>query len=146
MSAGSAPGLLIGGQRSTGQDVRTQNVTAVMSIANIVKSSLGPVGLDKARESRCFFFRARVLPVFRPCLPLFFVILFEYVGMLLVMAIIPAKAYPSIGGTRDVYQVAASRNLCGTSGPHGFQCRFSFELLQIYSDYGAFLRCFSAGY
>lgn len=28
-------------------DVRTQNVTAVMSIANIVKTSLGPVGLDK---------------------------------------------------------------------------------------------------
>lgn len=30
-----------------GHDVRTQNVMAVMSIANIVKSSLGPVGLDK---------------------------------------------------------------------------------------------------
>jgi hypothetical protein len=26
---------------------RTQNVTAVTAIANIVKSSLGPVGLDK---------------------------------------------------------------------------------------------------
>ena len=29
------------------QDVRTQNVMAASSIANIVKSSLGPVGLDK---------------------------------------------------------------------------------------------------
>ncbi len=35
------------GERSTGQDVRTQNATAAMAIANIVKSSLGPVGLDK---------------------------------------------------------------------------------------------------
>ena len=37
----------IGGQRETGQDVRTGNVTAAIAIANIVKSSLGPVGLDK---------------------------------------------------------------------------------------------------
>jgi T-complex protein 1 subunit alpha len=29
------------------QDVRSQNVTAVSSIANIVKTSLGPSGLDK---------------------------------------------------------------------------------------------------
>ena len=29
------------------QDVRTQNVMAASSIANIVKSSLGPAGLDK---------------------------------------------------------------------------------------------------
>uniref|UniRef100_A0AAX7SNR3 T-complex protein 1 subunit alpha n=1 Tax=Astatotilapia calliptera TaxID=8154 RepID=A0AAX7SNR3_ASTCA len=35
------------GQRTTGQSVRTQNVMAAASIANIVKSSLGPVGLDK---------------------------------------------------------------------------------------------------
>ncbi|KAG7239660.1 hypothetical protein INR49_028596 [Caranx melampygus] len=35
------------GQRSTGDSVRTQNVMAAASIANIVKSSLGPVGLDK---------------------------------------------------------------------------------------------------
>uniref|UniRef100_A0AAY4BQN1 T-complex protein 1 subunit alpha n=1 Tax=Denticeps clupeoides TaxID=299321 RepID=A0AAY4BQN1_9TELE len=35
------------GQRSTGESVRTQNVMAAASIANIVKSSLGPVGLDK---------------------------------------------------------------------------------------------------
>ncbi|XP_051517395.1 T-complex protein 1 subunit alpha [Myxocyprinus asiaticus] len=35
------------GQRTTGESVRTQNVVAASSIANIVKSSLGPVGLDK---------------------------------------------------------------------------------------------------
>jgi len=39
--------LLIDGERITGQDVRTQNVTACQAIANIVKTSLGPVGLDK---------------------------------------------------------------------------------------------------
>ena len=48
--------LVIDGQRSKGQDVRTQNVTACVAIANIVKSSLGPVGLDKmlVRAMRCF--------------------------------------------------------------------------------------------
>ncbi|KAJ7555079.1 hypothetical protein O6H91_05G021500 [Diphasiastrum complanatum] len=35
------------GERQTGQDVRTQNVMACQAIANIVRSSLGPVGLDK---------------------------------------------------------------------------------------------------
>jgi len=40
-------GLFIGGQRESGQDVRTGNVTAAVAVANIVKSSLGPVGLDK---------------------------------------------------------------------------------------------------
>jgi len=35
------------GQRETGQDVRISNVTAAVAVANIVKSSLGPVGLDK---------------------------------------------------------------------------------------------------
>ena len=35
------------GSRTTGSDVRSQNVTAVTAVANIVKSSLGPVGLDK---------------------------------------------------------------------------------------------------
>mmetsp|Transcript_31713 Transcript_31713/g.51162 ORF Transcript_31713/g.51162 Transcript_31713/m.51162 type:complete len:545 (+) Transcript_31713:37-1671(+) len=35
------------GQRTSGQDIRTQNVMAAMAVANIVKSSLGPVGLDK---------------------------------------------------------------------------------------------------
>ena len=39
--------LSVGGERRTGEDVRTQNVMAAVSIANIVKSSLGPVGLDK---------------------------------------------------------------------------------------------------
>jgi T-complex protein 1 subunit alpha len=39
--------LHIHGERQSGQDVRTQNVTAVSAIANIVKTSLGPVGLDK---------------------------------------------------------------------------------------------------
>ncbi|RHZ45280.1 hypothetical protein Glove_682g56 [Diversispora epigaea] len=39
--------LFLGGERSSGSEVRNQNVLAVMSISNIVKSSLGPVGLDK---------------------------------------------------------------------------------------------------
>lgn len=39
--------MLLDGERTSGQDVRTANVTAAMAIANIVKSSLGPVGLDK---------------------------------------------------------------------------------------------------
>lgn len=42
-----AAALQIQGSRESGQDVRGQNVTAVAAIANIVKSSLGPVGLDK---------------------------------------------------------------------------------------------------
>ncbi|KAF5732908.1 T-complex protein 1 alpha subunit [Tripterygium wilfordii] len=37
----------IQGDRQSGQDVRTQNVMACQAVANIVKSSLGPVGLDK---------------------------------------------------------------------------------------------------
>lgn len=39
--------LSILGDRQTGQDVRSQNVMACQAIANIVKTSLGPVGLDK---------------------------------------------------------------------------------------------------
>jgi T-complex protein 1 subunit alpha len=39
--------MLLDGERTSGQDVRTQNVTAAMAIANIVKTSLGPIGLDK---------------------------------------------------------------------------------------------------
>jgi len=39
--------LSIQGERRSGRDVRTQNVLAAQSISNIVKSSLGPVGLDK---------------------------------------------------------------------------------------------------
>lgn len=42
-----APSLALPGKRTTGNTVRTQNVLAASSIANIVKSSLGPVGLDK---------------------------------------------------------------------------------------------------
>jgi T-complex protein 1 subunit alpha len=37
----------IGGERIHGEEIRTQNVMAAVSIANIVKTSLGPVGLDK---------------------------------------------------------------------------------------------------
>eukprot|EP00612_Vaucheria_litorea_P006713 CAMPEP_0171477788 /NCGR_PEP_ID=MMETSP0946-20130122/4394_1 /TAXON_ID=109269 /ORGANISM="Vaucheria litorea, Strain CCMP2940" /LENGTH=552 /DNA_ID=CAMNT_0012008307 /DNA_START=67 /DNA_END=1721 /DNA_ORIENTATION=- len=43
----SSTGLMLRGVRTTGQDVRSQNVTAAIAIANIVKTSLGPVGLDK---------------------------------------------------------------------------------------------------
>lgn len=39
--------LALTGKRTSGQSIRTQNVTAAAAIANIVKSSLGPVGLDK---------------------------------------------------------------------------------------------------
>ncbi|PAV59929.1 hypothetical protein WR25_17389 [Diploscapter pachys] len=39
--------LALTGKRTSGQSIRTQNVTAAVAIANIVKSSLGPVGLDK---------------------------------------------------------------------------------------------------
>ena len=35
------------GERVSGQEVRTQNVTAALSVANVVKTSLGPIGLDK---------------------------------------------------------------------------------------------------
>mmetsp|Transcript_62901 Transcript_62901/g.205362 ORF Transcript_62901/g.205362 Transcript_62901/m.205362 type:complete len:547 (+) Transcript_62901:131-1771(+) len=40
-------GLSLQGERTSGADVRSANVTAVMSLANILKSSLGPQGLDK---------------------------------------------------------------------------------------------------
>jgi len=39
--------LSVMGERKSGQSIRQQNVMAAQSIANIVKSSLGPVGLDK---------------------------------------------------------------------------------------------------
>ncbi|XP_065897765.1 T-complex protein 1 subunit alpha-like [Dysidea avara] len=39
--------LAVRGERTSGDTIRTQNVMAAASIANIVKSSLGPVGLDK---------------------------------------------------------------------------------------------------
>jgi len=47
MSGNATATLAVSGHRSTGEPVRTQNVMAAASIANIVKSSLGPVGLDK---------------------------------------------------------------------------------------------------
>lgn len=47
MALAAPPRLQFHGQREAGEDVRTQNATAVAAIANIVKSSLGPVGLDK---------------------------------------------------------------------------------------------------
>ncbi|NWH30667.1 TCPA protein, partial [Chloropsis cyanopogon] len=46
MAAMEGP-LAVFGERTSGDTVRTQNVTAASAIANIVKSSLGPVGLDK---------------------------------------------------------------------------------------------------
>eukprot|EP00727_Mastigamoeba_balamuthi_P008042 m51a1_g3859 putative tcp1- isoform a (482) ;mRNA; f:405003-407464 len=39
--------LAIDGDREAGEDVRTQNVMAAMAVANVVRSSFGPVGLDK---------------------------------------------------------------------------------------------------
>ena len=50
MFAPQTSGLALQGSRTTGSDVRSQNVTAVTAVANIVKSSLGPVGLDKVSE------------------------------------------------------------------------------------------------
>ena len=38
---------VLGGHKTTGADVRDQNVLSTQSIANIVKSSFGPSGLDK---------------------------------------------------------------------------------------------------
>ncbi|CAK42589.1 uncharacterized protein An15g06370 [Aspergillus niger] len=38
---------VLGGQKITGADVREQNVLATQAIANVVKSSFGPSGLDK---------------------------------------------------------------------------------------------------
>lgn len=51
---GAGQRLQIAGERSSGQDVRTANATAVQAIANIVKTSLGPVGLDKVRSVTWF--------------------------------------------------------------------------------------------
>ncbi|GMF55067.1 unnamed protein product [[Candida] boidinii] len=39
--------LFLGGEKISGDDVRNQNVLATQAVANVVKSSLGPVGLDK---------------------------------------------------------------------------------------------------
>ncbi|GAB1861147.1 T-complex protein 1 subunit alpha [Camponotus japonicus] len=46
MSTVASP-LAVGGIRQSGAPVRTQNVMAASAVANIVKSSLGPIGLDK---------------------------------------------------------------------------------------------------
>jgi hypothetical protein len=63
--ASSDQRLQIAGERQSGQDVRSQNVTAVTSIANIVKTSLGPVGLDKVQHpaiSNGFGYSSSCLP------------------------------------------------------------------------------------
>ncbi|KAF1816901.1 T-complex protein 1 subunit alpha [Eremomyces bilateralis CBS 781.70] len=39
--------LFLGGTKISGQDIRDQNVQATQAIANVVKSSFGPSGLDK---------------------------------------------------------------------------------------------------
>ena len=42
------PGSLkLNGERQTGDNVRVQNVRAALTVANVVRSSLGPIGLDK---------------------------------------------------------------------------------------------------
>ncbi|OXG12988.1 T-complex protein 1 subunit alpha [Cryptococcus neoformans var. grubii Br795] len=40
-------GLFLGGSRTSGAEVRDANVMACQTVSNILKSSLGPVGLDK---------------------------------------------------------------------------------------------------
>ncbi|RSH94658.1 T-complex protein 1 subunit alpha [Saitozyma podzolica] len=40
-------GLFLGGSRTSGAEIRDQNVMACQTVSNILKSSLGPVGLDK---------------------------------------------------------------------------------------------------
>ena len=47
MAGAAGPQLQLHGERVHGADVRTQNTTAVLAVANILKTSLGPVGLDK---------------------------------------------------------------------------------------------------
>lgn len=39
--------LFLGAEKWSGDDIRNQNVLATQAVANVVKSSLGPVGLDK---------------------------------------------------------------------------------------------------
>ncbi|KAK3075893.1 T-complex protein 1 subunit alpha, partial [Coniosporium uncinatum] len=39
--------LFLGGQKISGQDIRDQNVLATQAIANVVRTSFGPSGLDK---------------------------------------------------------------------------------------------------
>ena len=40
--------MSLDGLRTTGQDVRNQNVTAAVAIAIVIKTSLGPVGLGES--------------------------------------------------------------------------------------------------
>ncbi|ODN76678.1 T-complex protein 1 subunit alpha [Cryptococcus amylolentus CBS 6039] len=40
-------GLFLGGSRTSGAEVRDANVAACQTVSNVLKSSLGPVGLDK---------------------------------------------------------------------------------------------------
>lgn len=44
---GNSMNLAINGERVSGQAVRDQNITAAAALANVVKSALGPMGLDK---------------------------------------------------------------------------------------------------
>ncbi|EGV64097.1 chaperonin-containing T-complex alpha subunit Cct1 [Yamadazyma tenuis] len=46
-SAARSDTLFLEGEKVSGDDIRNQNVLAAQSVANVVKSSLGPVGLDK---------------------------------------------------------------------------------------------------
>lgn len=46
-SAARSDTLFLGGEKVSGDDIRNQNVMAALSVANVVKLSLGPVGLDK---------------------------------------------------------------------------------------------------
>lgn len=39
--------LFLGGEKISGDEIRNQNVMAALAVANVVKSLLGPVGLDK---------------------------------------------------------------------------------------------------
>jgi len=39
--------IRLDGQRQQGDNVRVQNIRAAMAVANVVRSSLGPIGLDK---------------------------------------------------------------------------------------------------
>jgi hypothetical protein len=56
MAGAAGPQLQIHGERFSGQDVRTQNTTAVLAVANILKTSLGPVGLDKVSSCAAIVF------------------------------------------------------------------------------------------
>lgn len=47
MQTSQKSALGINGTRISGADVRKENVTAATAVANVVKSSLGPIGLDK---------------------------------------------------------------------------------------------------